>query len=70
MNRKHLLLSAVFAFSAAGLVACGDNSAEDEIEDAVDDVEDAADEVGDDMEDAADDVADDVEDATDGEPKG
>ncbi|MCK5746273.1 MAG: hypothetical protein KAH44_08660 [Oricola sp.] len=58
MNRKHILLSAVFAFSAAGLVACGGDSAEDEIEEAADDIEDAADDVGDDIEDAADDVDD------------
>ncbi len=65
MRKKQLLLSAAFGLAAAGLVACGDDSIEDDMEDAADDMEDAADDVGDDIEDAADDTGDAMEDAAD-----
>ena len=58
MKLRTILSGAVFAIAATGLAACGDDSAEDNMEDAADDMEDAAEDIGDDIEDAADDTGD------------
>lgn len=62
---KKLLMTLTLLVSIALLNCREQKSAEDKVEDAMENVEDAAEDVGDEIEDGAEDMGDEMEDAVD-----